>query len=153
MEAIKICVVCLGNICRSPLGEAAIRDAAMRSGLKIRVDSAGTGGWHHGEPPDLRSIAEARRHGMDISKQRARQFKRNDFEKFDLILAMDAQNMRDLLSMTQDKSQHDKVRLFMHDRSDVPDPYHGTALDFARVFEMVRSAAQLWMERINAKTA
>jgi protein-tyrosine phosphatase len=125
----------------------------MRSGLKIRVDSAGTGGWHHGEPPDLRSIAEARRHGMDISKQRARQFKRNDFEKFDLILAMDAQNKRDLLSMTQDKSQHDKVHLFMHDRSDVPDPYHGTALDFARVFEMVRSAAQLWMERINAKTA
>lgn len=90
---------------------------------------------------------------MDISKQRARQFKRNDFEKFDLILAMDAQNKRDLLSMTQDKSQHDKVHLFMHDRSDVPDPYHGTALDFARVFEMVRSAAQLWMERINAKTA
>jgi protein-tyrosine phosphatase len=153
MEAIKICVVCLGNICRSPLGEAAIRDAAMRSGMKIRVDSAGTGGWHQGEPPDLRSIAEARRHGMDISKQRARQFQRNDFEKFDLVLAMDEQNKRDLLSMTQDKSQQDKVHLFMHDQSEVPDPYHGKASDFAQVFEMVRTAAQMWMEHINAKQA
>lgn len=150
MKAINICVVCLGNICRSPLGEAALRDAAMRTGLKIRVDSAGTGGWHAGETPDKRSIAEARRHGMDISGQRARQFNRNDLEKFDLVLAMDASNKEDLLNMARSESQRAKVHMFMQDEVDVPDPYYGQADDFARVFEMIRSAADSWMEQLKA---
>lgn len=150
MKAINICVVCLGNICRSPLGEAALRDAAMRTGLKIRVDSAGTGGWHAGETPDKRSIAEARRHGMYISGQRARQFNRNDLEKFDLVLAMDASNKEDLLNMARSESQRAKVHMFMQDEVDVPDPYYGQADDFARVFEMIRSAADSWMEQLKA---
>lgn len=150
MEAINICVVCLGNICRSPLGEAVIRDAAMRAGLRVRVDSAGTGGWHVGDPPDVRSIAEARRRGMDISKQRARQFQRKDLEKFDLILAMDASNQRDLMRMAQHPAQQSKIHLFMQDQSDVPDPYHGDAQDFARVFDMVQTAADQWMTHLQA---
>lgn len=150
MKAINICVVCLGNICRSPLGEAALRDAAMRSGLRVRVDSAGTGGWHAGEAPDKRSIAEARRHGMDISGQRARQFLRSDLEKFDLVLAMDASNKEDLLNMARSESQRAKVHMFMQDEVDVPDPYYGQAGDFARVFEMIRSAADSWMEQLKA---
>lgn len=130
-----------------------MRDAAMRIGLRVHVDSAGTSGWHVGEKPDKRSIAEARRHGMDISKQRGRKFERRDFGKFDLILAMDEQNKRDLLDLALDEGSRTKVQLFMPDGSNVPDPYLGTEQDFARVYEMVRAASETWMERIKAGKA
>lgn len=87
---------------------------------------------------------------MDISGQRARQFLRSDLEKFDLVLAMDASNKEDLLNMARSESQRAKVHMFMQDEVDVPDPYYGQAGDFARVFEMIRSAADSWMEQLKA---
>src|SRR3954470_3499858 len=92
----SILFVCLGNICRSPLAEGAFRAEADRLGLDAEVDSAGTGGWHRGEPPDRRAIAVARRGGVDISVQRARQVTRADFDRFDHIVALDAENLADL---------------------------------------------------------
>src|SRR5437868_10100387 len=92
----RILFVCLGNICRSPLAEAAFRAEAERRGLDAEADSAGTGGWHRGEPPDRRAIAAARRNGVDISDLRARQVRPKDFERFDQILALDSENLTDL---------------------------------------------------------
>ena len=94
--AVSILFVCLGNICRSPLAEGAFRAEAERLGLDVEVDSAGTGGWHQGEPPDSRAIAAARRAGVDISGQRARKVTRADFDRFDHIFALDADNLADL---------------------------------------------------------
>ncbi len=94
--AFRILFVCLGNICRSPLAEVALRDEAERRGLAIEVDSAGTGDWHIGDPPDPRTIAAAQRHGTDASSLRARQVRQSDFENFDWIVAMDRQNLSDL---------------------------------------------------------
>ena len=96
MSEPSILFVCLGNICRSPLAEAAFRDAADRAGLAATADSAGTGDWHIGSPPDRRAIAEASRHGIDITGYRGRQVKAEDFRTFDHILALDLQNLADL---------------------------------------------------------
>lgn len=92
----SVLFVCLGNICRSPLAEGALRAAAVRAGLDLTVDSAGTGGWHAGDPPDRRAQAAARRHGTDISGLRARQVRPEDFRKFDHVFALDRQNLQDL---------------------------------------------------------
>ena len=94
--AVRILFVCLGNICRSPLAEVALRDEAARRGLSIEVDSAGTGDWHVGDPPDPRTIDAAKRHGADASSLRARQVSADDFHQFDWIVAMDRQNFADL---------------------------------------------------------
>ncbi|RZA24609.1 MAG: low molecular weight phosphotyrosine protein phosphatase, partial [Lysobacteraceae bacterium] len=96
----KLLVVCLGNICRSPLAEGALRERIARSPLagRIQVDSAGTGDWHAGQPPDPRAIACARNHGVDISDLRARQLRRSDFDYFDWLLCADRQNLRDVLA-------------------------------------------------------
>jgi protein-tyrosine phosphatase len=92
----RVLFVCLGNICRSPLAEAAFRAEAERLGLDAEADSAGTGGWHAGEPPDGRAIAAARRNGVEISQLRARQVIAGDFERFDHIVALDEENLADL---------------------------------------------------------
>src|SRR6218665_3120924 len=96
MNTLSILFVCLGNICRSPLAEAAFRDAAERAGLAVATDSAGTGDWHIGSPPDRRAVAEAARHGIDISGYRGRQVTPDDFHRFDHILALDLRNLADL---------------------------------------------------------
>lgn len=124
----RVLFVCLGNICRSPLAEGLLQQKIERQGLDWTIDSAGTGHWHVGEQPDPRSIDVARKHGLDITYQRARQFGQDDFDRFDLILTMDRTNYRNVLSMARTKEEQDKVKLVLGyldsniDR-DVPDPY------------------------------
>ena len=101
----KILMVCLGNICRSPLAHGIMQDRIDMHHLPWEVDSAGTGGWHAGEAPDFRSVLEAKKHGLDISKQRARKITSGDFELFDLILTMDAQNYNDVVVLTKNETQ------------------------------------------------
>ena len=125
----SVLFVCLGNICRSPLAEAAFRREAERLGLDVEADSAGTGDWHVGGPPDRRAIAVAARNGVDISGLRARQVGPADFGRFDYIVALDAQNLRDLRRM-QPAGTKAKLSLLLdhvegREGQQVADPYHG----------------------------
>lgn len=124
-----ILFVCLGNICRSPLAEAAFRAEAERLGLDVEIDSAGTGGWHAGHPPDRRAIAAARRNGADIAHLRARQVARGDFDRFDHIVALDAENLADLKALQPEGSRARLSLLLDHARErtgeGVADPYCG----------------------------
>lgn len=137
--------VCLGNICRSPAAEAAITEAASSAGVDVEVDSAGTGAYHIGEPPDERMRRAAAQAGLSIAG-RARQFEPEDFDRFDLIVVMDQANLHDVLAQAPDEDAAGRVRLFRSfdptaDDLDVPDPYYGGAEGFARVVDMVRRAA------------
>src|SRR5688500_3441085 len=109
----KILMVCLGNICRSPMAEGIIQHKLNERGLKATIDSAGTGGWHAGESPDPRAIQTMRQHGIDISKLGARQFKKNDLSHFDLILAMDETNNMDIIDLVTDIKDKEKVKLIL----------------------------------------
>jgi protein-tyrosine phosphatase len=147
----RILFVCMGNICRSPTAEGVMRHVVEREGLadSIEIESAGTGGWHVGDPPDERSATAARKRGIDIDGA-ARQFTAADFDDFDLILAMDEQNRRDILRLASDDDQRGKVRLFREfdpaseDAAslDVPDPYYGGKDGFDDVLDMVEAAAE-----------
>ncbi|MBK6932699.1 MAG: low molecular weight phosphotyrosine protein phosphatase [Saprospirales bacterium] len=140
----RILMVCLGNICRSPLAEGILKHKIRQRGLDWTVDSAGTGHWHAGEVPDGRSIAVARRYGIDITDQRARQFQPADFERFDRIFVMDTQNLREVLRLAREAEHRAKVQLMLdlthpgQDRS-VPDPYYDDD-GFEVVFRMLDSA-------------
>src|SRR5690349_7677095 len=143
----KILFVCLGNICRSPTAEAVFREVAAREApdLAITVDSAGSAGYHVGAPPDPRTCAAAARRGYDLSPLRARIVEPEDFERFDLILAMDRENLAALRSRAP-KGMHERVRLFLEfapelATSDVPDPYYGGPNGFEEVLELVEAAA------------
>ncbi len=147
----KILMVCLGNICRSPLAEGIMRHKITKSGLNWHVDSAGTGAWHVGELPDSRSIATAKKHQIDITNQRARQLKPHDLDRFDLVLAMDSQNYRDILRLATTKEQEEKVQLIMNfvtpDRNQaVPDPYWDDN-GFELVFGMLEEACEKVVEK------
>ena len=143
----RVLAVCLGNICRSPAAEAAIAEAGSEAGVDIDVDSAGTGAYHIGDPPDQRMRRAAAEAGLHISG-RARQFERVDFDRFDLIVVMDWANLRDVIAQAPNEDAIERVRLF---RSfdpdadpgdlDVPDPYYGGPDGFRQVVEMVRRAA------------
>jgi len=128
-------MVCLGNICRSPLAEGVMQQLARENGLNWQVDSAGTGSWHLGKSPDRRSIRVARKYGVDISGQVCRLFSVDDFDAFDLILVMDNNNLRDVLSMARDDEDAKKVRLLLSDKV-VPDPYYDDDL-FEPVFKLI----------------
>lgn len=150
MTVPTILFVCLGNICRSPLAEAALRHAVAQAGIKAMIDSAGTGGWHAGEPPDRRAIAEARRHGIDITSYRARQVTRDDFARFGSIYALDHQNLADLRKLAPAGSSA-KLSLLMDvvsgcEGQAVDDPWYGEAADFARCWEEVSAAARAIVE-------
>lgn len=125
----RILFVCLGNICRSPLAEAAMRAAAEKAGLSVEVDSAGTGDWHVGKPPDRRAIATAARRGIDISGLRARQVSVEDFERFDHLIALDRKNLDDLRLMMPAEPFAELSMLLDHAEGrrgqDVADPYFG----------------------------
>lgn len=145
-EPVRVCFVCLGNICRSPTAEGIMLQLVEQAGLsgRIEIDSAGTGGYHIGEQADPRSRAEARRRGVDLPSQ-ARMFLPSDFARFDYVVAMDRRNLGDLLAMASDAQQEAKLHLL---RSfdpasakagdlDVPDPYFGDGdQGFARVFDI-----------------
>jgi protein-tyrosine phosphatase len=154
---VNLLVVCLGNICRSPMAEGALRARLASSPLagRVQVDSAGTGGWHAGEPPDRRAIACARGHGVDISGQRARQLSAADFDAFDWILCADRANLRDVLRLAP-ADRRDRVALLLEwagiaPGSDVPDPYTGGPEDFQQVWRLVDSAAQAVVARLAAE--
>ena len=143
-------MVCLGNICRSPLAEGIMRQKVEEQGIDVEVDSAGTSNWHSGEGPDPRSVEIARKNGLDISYQRARQFEVEDFDRFDLILAMDQSNQSDLHSLASDDRDRQKVQLildFCEDMrgKDVPDPYWDG--NFQRVYDMLDEACDQLIER------
>jgi protein-tyrosine phosphatase len=144
-------MVCLGNICRSPLAEGIMKHKAAENGLEWMVDSAGTGSWHMGQLPDRRSIAIARKKGIDISDQRARQFQSIDFERFDKIFVMDSQNMSDVLRLASNEIHREKVELMLDlthpgERKSVPDPYYDDN-GFEEVFELLDQACSAFVRR------
>ena len=143
----RILMVCLGNICRSPLAEGILR---TKLDEQFHVDSAGTGPWHIGKAPDKRSISVAQKYGIDISTQRARQFSAKDFDDFDLILVMDASNYSDVLAMAQTENQQKKVRLILGDR-DVPDPYLGEDDGFEEVYQLLQEATDEIVKELNSQ--
>lgn len=152
MEKTRILMVCLGNICRSPLAEGIMR-AKLFGNSEYEVDSAGTGGWHVGDPPDPRSIAIARQNGLDISNQRGRQFKASDFDNFDHIFVMDNSNYRDVIRMAPSEADKQKVSLildslFPGENVDVPDPYYGGDDGFANVYDMLDQACEILKARL-----
>jgi protein-tyrosine phosphatase len=149
--ATKILMVCLGNICRSPLAEGIMRSKLSED---FTVDSAGTGGWHAGELPDKRSIATAKNRGLDITNQRARQFKRSDFDTFDHIFVMDNSNYKDVLALAPNEEAKSKVKLilneiFPNENVDVPDPYYGGQDGFENVFDMLDQACEEIARKLN----
>jgi protein-tyrosine phosphatase len=149
----RVCLVCLGNICRSPTAEVVLRAELDRAGLagRVEVDSAGTGDWHLGEQMDRGARAELSRRGYDGAAHRARQIDPSWFERYDLVAAMDAGNLTRLRRMAPDREAADRTVLFLSfdparaesgDDLEVPDPYGGSAEDYALVFDLVQSAAR-----------
>ncbi len=150
---IKVLFVCLGNICRSPLAEGAFQAHVDAQGLGDRfdVDSAGTNGYHNGESPDVRSIREAHKHGVDITHQASRQIRVSDLTDFDYIIAMDRSNLHNISRLSS--GQHISGLSLMMDEidgypSDVPDPYYGGDDGFTTVWGMVNTACAALLERI-----
>lgn len=146
-----ILFVCLGNICRSPLAEAAFRQQAAKAGLQVEADSAGTGDWHVGAPPDRRAQAVARRHGVDISGYRGRQVTPDDFRRFSHIFALDADNLANLRRLAPlDITAHLGLLLDMvpgREGHAVKDPYYGADAGFDQTWADVSAAARLLVER------
>lgn len=148
----KILMVCLGNICRSPLAEGIMLKLINEQKLPITVDSAGTAGYHIGECPDRRSIANARKHGVDLSPLVARQFSVQDFDAFDKIYVMDKSNLENVLALARNKAHEAKVDLLLNELypgedREVPDPYFGGEQGFEDVFVMVEKACQKIADR------
>jgi protein-tyrosine phosphatase len=148
----KILMVCLGNICRSPLAEGIMKHKIVQNGLDWQVDSAGTGNYHVGELPDHRSVAVAKKYGIDITDQRARQFQKNDFEKFDHIFVMDSSNYQNVLKLSSSDEDQQKVKLIMDclaeaEMREVPDPYWDNE-GFEKVFKMLDGACDAFLENI-----
>lgn len=141
----KILMVCLGNICRSPLAEGIMLEKIKARTLSWEVDSAGTSGWHEGERPDRRSIAVAKENNIDISYQRSRQIKSNDLDQFDLILAMDSSNYTKIKKLANTAHQQSKIKLILNylypkQNRAVPDPYYEGG--FEKVYEMLDKACE-----------
>ena len=154
---VHVLFVCLGNICRSPLAEAALRAEAARIGLDAEADSAGTGGWHRGEPPDRRAIAVARRNGVDISQFRARQVQPEDFAAFDLIVALDRDNLADLEALRPAGSRAALSLLLDHvsgrHGEAVADPYYGEDSHFDVTWRDVTEAARALADKLAREEA
>ncbi len=153
----KVLFVCLGNICRSPTAEAVFTALAKKQGMtdQLEIDSAGTSGYHIGEPPDQRACAAAQQRGYDMSHLRARQVTAQDFEHFDYLLAMDNANLRDLQSNCP-ASLRNKISLFLTfgkhcSESEVPDPYYGGGEGFERVLDLVEDASIGLLNAITSK--
>ncbi len=153
----RVLFVCTGNICRSSTAEGVFRHMVAEAGLadRIATDSVGLEGWHVGNPPDPRSIQAAARRGVGISDLRARQLTLEDFDRFDLLLAMDDGHHRDMLRRAT-REQRDKVRMFMeavagHPAPAVPDPYYGGLDGFESVLDMIEEGARAWLRELEAR--
>jgi len=138
-------MVCLGNICRSPVAEGVMRAKAKEHVLEVEIDSAGTSGWHDGAAPDERSLTNASKNGIDISKQKSRKVVLSDFEVFDFLYAMDESNYNNLLNMASQKYHH-KIKMILNevnagDNRSVPDPYYGND-GFQLVFDLLDEACE-----------
>ena len=138
--SVKILMVCLGNICRSPLAEGILASKLPKN--KFKVDSAGTGSWHIGHKPDERSVAEAKKNKINISNQKGRQFSKSDFDAFDYIYVMDNSNYNTVIELAENLEQKQKVKLildelFPNEKVDVPDPYFGLPNGFQIVYNML----------------
>ncbi|MCU4676499.1 low molecular weight phosphotyrosine protein phosphatase [Catenovulum sp. 2E275] len=153
LKARSVLFVCLGNICRSPTAHAVFRQLAKDARLPIEIDSAGTAGYHKGAAPDKRAKAAGVKRGYDFSKLAARPVISEDFEKFDLILAMDKANYQDLISECPAEYQH-KIQLFLNfaenypAEDEVPDPYYGGAQGFEYVLDLVEDASNGLLKRL-----
>ena len=150
----RILAVCAGNICRSPAAEAAIRRAAEEFGIEVEVDSAGTGAWHIGQPPHPESIAARARAGLEV-EGRARKVHTADFDRFDIILAMDRSNMRDLEHLARSLEDQAKLRLFrtydpFSEEEEVPDPYGGPQEGYDETVRIVTAAARGMMDSLTS---
>jgi protein-tyrosine phosphatase len=147
----KIIMVCLGNICRSPLAEGILSSKLPKE--RFFIDSAGTGNWHEGESPDLRSIAIAQKKGIDISKQKAKHFTTKTFEDFDHIFVMDRSNLKNVLALAPNEKAKEKVQMildtqFPNKQKEVPDPYYGTEKDFEQVYDMLDEVCNLLVKKM-----
>jgi protein-tyrosine phosphatase len=145
---VRVLFVCLGNICRSPTAEAVMRGLAAEQQLEVVVDSAGTGAWHVGSPPDRRATAAAAARGIELSGA-ARQVRTQDFDDFDVIVAMDRANRDDLVRLAPDDAAAHKVRLLLDD-ADVPDPYYGGPRGFDDVLDLVDGACRRLLADLRA---
>jgi protein-tyrosine phosphatase len=140
MALVRVCFVCMGNICRSPMAEAVMRRLASEAGVEVEIASAGTGGWHVGNAADERAVAALRDRGYDGSAHRARQFAREWFGEYDLVVALDRDNERALRELARGvPGAEAKIRLLLGD-ADVPDPYYGGADGFEHVLDLVEEA-------------
>ena len=153
VKPIKVLMVCLGNICRSPLAEGILKSKIQNQ--NVIVDSAGTGAYHIGKLPDPRSIEVAKKHGIDITDQRARKISKVDLDTFDFIFVMDESNYRNVLMMATNETQSAKISMIMktiYPREDisVPDPYYGGDNGFEQVYQMLDEACDVIVNKINA---
>lgn len=144
----KILMVCLGNICRSPLAHGVLEHLAKQKGLDWEIDSAGTGNWHVGRQPDSRSIAIAKKYGVDISGQCCRQFEVNDFDIYDHIFVMDYSNLDDVKALARTDADHTKISMFLKDDV-VPDPYYDDT-QFDPVYLMVEKRCKEIIEEFSS---
>jgi len=150
----KILMVCLGNICRSPIAEGVLQAQLLKSRIhSVTVDSAGLLSYHVGEQPDKRAMETAVRFGVDISHQQARQIRTNDFSEFDLLFAMDQSVLNQLLSINKTAKFHQRIHLFLEyagypEGSIVPDPYYGTLKDFEECYKLIEHASAKILKRM-----
>jgi protein-tyrosine phosphatase len=149
----KILMVCLGNICRSPLADGLLRKKVKDHSLAVEVDSAGTGDWHVGDPPDDRMRATAKANGLSIDQLRGRQFEVADFDRFDQIYVMDQSNYKNVVALARNEEDKEKVDLLLNlsnpnKNLEVPDPYFGGDEGFQQVFNMVDEATDRLIEQL-----
>ncbi len=150
----KVLFVCTGNICRSPTAEGVFRRMVEAAGLtaKIGTDSVGTGSWHVGDPPDRRAVTAARARGYDLTPLRGRQLHQNDFESFDLLLAMDRGHFEHMVDRCP-TDKIERIRMFLEPaadtgRTNVPDPYYGDMQDYELALDLIERGARAWLDRL-----
>ena len=149
--AVKILMVCLGNICRSPLAEGILASKLPKE--KFLIDSAGTGNWHVGKQPDERSIATAKKNGLDISTQKGKHFRPSDFDYYEYIFVMDSSNYDDVIKLARNENDKNKVQLILNqlfpdENVDVPDPYYGLQNGFDMVYNMLDDSCTILAKKL-----